>query len=276
MPEPPNPNPTASEKLLDAASRLFAPLVRLLIARGVTFQVAQELLKRAYVRAAAKHFVEGDEATGTRLSLLTGLNRKEIKRLTDEGTPPKTHAMASYAGAVYEVWRTQPQWQGADTKPRVLPRRSAADDVSFDGLVRSVTTDHRPAALLDEMVRLGIVTPVGEHDVKLNEQAFVPKQTFDDQLIQLADSVEDHLSAAVVNVLSDAPVFLERNVYSDELSEASAAQLHDEARKHWKSLHEDVVKKAIAAEDSDRKSGLPTRSRVRVGMYFYTETDYKE
>ncbi|MCY7387802.1 MAG: hypothetical protein LH481_07025, partial [Burkholderiales bacterium] len=58
-----------SNKLLDTLVRVLVPLVRLMIAKGVTFQMASEVLKRAYVRSANEHFVEKDAASGTKLSL---------------------------------------------------------------------------------------------------------------------------------------------------------------------------------------------------------------
>ena len=79
-----SPENSRSNKLLDTLVRILAPVARLMIAKGVTFQMASEVLKRAYVRAANEHFVEEDGASGTKLSLLTGLNRKEIRRLTSD------------------------------------------------------------------------------------------------------------------------------------------------------------------------------------------------
>src|SRR5688572_33437939 len=76
------PEPGSSNRVLEALARVLMPLVRLLIARGITYQATAEVLKRVYVLAARKDFTPGDESTGTRLSLLTGLNRKEIRRLT--------------------------------------------------------------------------------------------------------------------------------------------------------------------------------------------------
>ena len=85
MSDSPKPAANTSERVLETAARILAPLVRLLIAKGVTFQMASEVLKQVYVRVAQKQFADDDEATGTKLSLLTGLNRKEIRRLRGDG-----------------------------------------------------------------------------------------------------------------------------------------------------------------------------------------------
>jgi hypothetical protein len=80
------PEDGSSNRVLEALARVLMPLVRLLIARGITYQATAGVRKRVYVLAARKHFSPGEEATGTRLSRLTCLNRKEIRRLTEGET----------------------------------------------------------------------------------------------------------------------------------------------------------------------------------------------
>jgi hypothetical protein len=273
-----NPSAKTTEKLLDTAARVLAPLVRLLIARGVTFQMASELLKRVYVRAAQKHFTGDDEATGTQLSLLTGLNRKEIRRLTaDESQEKQAIPMASYAAAVFAAWKTQRRWRNSDGSPKPLPRRTSGRQLSFDDLVRSVTTDHRPSAILEELTRLGFVDLDDEGRVAIKSASFLPITDLEDRLGALGESTGDHLNAAVANVLREkSDLFLERFIYSDELSEVSAAALHEHSRLHWQRIHDDTVKQAIAAEEHDLEQGAPANTRICVGMYFYSETKDSE
>jgi hypothetical protein len=274
-----NPTSKATEKLLDTAARVLAPLVRLLIAKGVTFQMASELLKRVYVKAAQKHFVgKDDEATGTQLSLLTGLNRKEIRRLTaDELQERQTIPMASYAAAVFATWKTQRRWRDSNGTPKPLPRRTSGRQLSFDDLVRSVTTDHRPSAILEELMRLGFVDLDSEGRVTIQAASFLPTADFEDHLTAIGESTGDHLNAAVANVLREkSDLFLERFIYSDELSEASAAALHEQSRLHWQRVHDDTIKHAMDAEARDIEQGAPTKTRICVGMYFYSETKDSE
>jgi hypothetical protein len=265
-------DPTASRHL-ETAARVLMPLVRLLIARGVTFQAASEMLKRVYVSAAQKHFTEGEEATGTRLSLLTGLNRKEVKRLTEGGAQAVVpEGITSFAAAVRAVWASKRRFRDRKGEPRVLPRYSRDGQASFDELVREVTTDHRPAALLEELTRLELVDVDAEGNVSLRAQPFVPRKKIEDRLEPLALNLEDHASAAVQNVLAKEPPFLERSVFSDELSEESVAHLHKLVRERWLAIHDEVVAEAIAREELDRKDGKVVESRIRVGMYFYSES----
>lgn len=273
-PMPPMPEPRNSQhhrKLLDTIARVLAPIVRLLIERGVSFQVTSELLKRVYVDAARRHFA-GDDATGTRLSLLTGLNRKEIRRLTSEAAAEKRpEDIASFASATHAVWTSVRRWRDRDGNPKPLVRRGGGRQASFDDLVRSITLDHRPAAVLAELTRLGYASEDADGFVHLNRGAFLSQRSFGDRLLPLGENLEDHANAAVSNVLAPQPRFLERSVFSDELSAGSVALLAKQAEAQWRRVHDETIARAIAAEKADADAGRAGDMRIRVGMYFYAE-----
>lgn len=267
----PDPEPQSRQSaVLRALARVLRPIARLLIAGGVPFQAASESLKRAYVEAARRHYRE-DAKNDSRLALLTGLNRKEIRRLTtpsaDEWGP---ESVTSYASAVFTAWIQRPEWLGTDGKPRALPRRGEA---SFDTLARSVTLDMRPASILDELVRLGYAK-VGEDDlVVVQGDEFTSRREFADRLGPLAENLQDHADAAVENVLANATPspHLERSLFADELSPESAAKLEAFSREKWKELHDAFIAKADELEAEDRAHARPASMRVRVGLYGYAE-----
>lgn len=260
-----------SNKLLDTFVRVLVPLVRLMIAKGVTFQMASEVLKRAFVRSANKHFVEDDAVSGTKLSLLTGLNRKEIRRLTSDDPDKERAPMGSYATAIAAVWRANRRWRDREGNPKVLPRRTTNNALSFDDLVRAVTTDHRPAAVFDELERIGLIATEG-NNVRLVTSNLFSSANHQDNLARLSESIEDHLAAAVTNVIEPSPKFLEQSILSDELSETSAATLHRIARDEWQRTFNTVLEKSVALETEDAKQSRVAKTRMRIGMYFYSET----
>jgi Family of unknown function (DUF6502) len=260
---------TRQSAVLRALARVLRPIARLLIAGGVPIQAASESLKRAYVEAAHRHFGE-ETGTDSRLSLLTGINRKEVRRLTtpiaDEWGP---ESVTSFASAVYTAWTLREEWRGPDGQPRALPRRGEG---SFDVLVKGVTRDLRPLSVLAELVRLGYAEVGEDGMVRATGNAFLPQRQFADRLGPLAESLQDHADAAVANVLAVSPPFLERSLFADELSEESARALQEEARAQWKRVYDELIIRADALEAEDRQLGRRASTRIRVGVYVYVET----
>ena len=77
------------DMLLRPVRRLLRPLVRLLIKRGVTFPALADVLRSLYVEVAAHELLTEPRArTDSRISLLTGVHRKEIRRWRSETHEP--------------------------------------------------------------------------------------------------------------------------------------------------------------------------------------------
>ncbi len=78
----PSPLSGGSEILLKAIRKVLSPLVRLMLAHGVGYRQAAGLLKQVYVDVANRELLRsGDAPSTSRLSLFTGIHRKDIKRL---------------------------------------------------------------------------------------------------------------------------------------------------------------------------------------------------
>lgn len=68
--------------LVKAVKMLCRPLVRLLIEKGITFPQFRELMKELYVEVANDRFsLDGKKPSDSRVFVLTGVHRKDIKRI---------------------------------------------------------------------------------------------------------------------------------------------------------------------------------------------------
>lgn len=261
-----------SSALLASIARILRPLVRLLIARGITLPAAVEMLKDAYVKVAVTDFRLGDAPPpDTRVSLLTGVHRKDIRRLRDADRSPEDMTALNVLSEVVTRWATDRRYRARDGKPRVLPRSSTArHPVSFASLAYSISSDLKPRPILDELVRLGMVTLDDEENVALNVAAFVPPRNADERNFFLGENVGDHLAAGVHNLSGGDPPFLDQAVYSDDLSPESVNALLHLSREQWSEVLQVVVRRTAELEAKDRAAGCATH-RINVGMYFYAE-----
>jgi len=255
----------------DALRALLGPMARLALAQGVSFAALEEMLKEAVVDEALKaQSAQTPSRMVSRISVATGLNRREVTRLTQHRRSAR-EVRNPPAAEVFARWQTDPACCDADGLPRPLPRLpQEAGEASFESLAHSVTRDVHPRSLLDELCRLGIARLDEESDqVVLVRSAFVPNDAQAAMLGFLGDNVGDHLSAAVSNVIAAAPPHFEQAVFADELSVESVAAVRRMVLASWESLMKGTVPALEALIEEDRKLGRAQNLRVRIGLYSY-------
>lgn len=270
--------PTPPPALVRALQRLLRPLVRLLLAHGITYPYLANLLKSVFVDVAAHTFrLPGKAQTDSRISLLTGVHRKDVKRLAHEPRAADTVPPAVSLGAeLVARWSVSPEYQDADGRPRPLARFAADDPaVSFESLVAGVNKDIRPRAVLDEWLHLGIVRLEQDGRVYLNTDAFVPRHGFDEKAFYFGQNVHDHLAATAQNLMQNDAPFLERSVYYENLSPASVAKLAELSKTLGMQTLQAVNREArkLARADADV---VGAKQRINFGIYFFSEPNREE
>ena len=249
------------------------PLARLLVARGVPYAQAEESLKAAMVEAAREAHPDGlPHRLVSRIATTTGINRREVTRLTRIDHDP-AEPQRSAASNTFTRWRTHADYLDAQGRPLTLARQG--DAPSFESLARGVTQDVHPRSLLDELLRLGLARHDTDADsVTLILDAFVPSTDRARMLEFLAHNVGDHLSAAVANVLGPAPRHLERAVFADGLSHEAIAATETWVADAWRDMAAALVPfiSRLIADEAHRPDN-ERQQRFRAGLYAYTERD---
>ncbi|MCC6912330.1 MAG: hypothetical protein IT566_01405 [Rhodospirillaceae bacterium] len=257
--------------LISALRRLLRPLVRLLIAKGVGLAALMELLKEAYVDVALNEFpVDGKKQTDSRVSLLTGVHRKDVKRLRERPTEKMSAPRSIGLGAqIVSHWVGSKDTTDKKGQPLPLSRKAESRGApTFDSLVAKVSTDVRPRALLDEWLRREIVHLDDDGRVVLNELAFVPEKGFEDKAFYFGRNIHDHLAAVAHNLLEEGHPKLERGVHYTGLTEESAAALAEAAERTGMKALLEVNRLALQLKEKDAGRATSTR-RVNFGLYFF-------
>jgi hypothetical protein len=267
-------NISAKQKLIAAAvKRILRPIVKLMLANQLTYTFAIDLLKTLFVEIAEKDFaLKGKAQTDSRISLISGVHRKDVRRLREylpdiEEVVPQNVSLGSQ---IIAVWTTDAKYLGEDGLPKALARLAAHNVDSFESLVRSVSTDIHPRAVLDEWLRLGVATVDEENFVHLVSDAFIPNEGMEEMAYYLGHNLHDHAQAAVSNMQGQQPAFFERCVHYDELSIESVQQITKLSKKiGMKSLQEmyKTTDRIAKAQPADVKQNM----RLTYGIYYYHE-----
>ena len=264
-----------AEENTDDAERafkaIFRRLGRIAIESGLTAPQTYRLMKEALVESAVEDFpLEEKRLTDSRISLLTGVHRKDVRTIRERTAQPAAPAgKPSIIATVIGRWLGDLDLRDADGTPRPLPRQAETGH-SFDALVESVTTDMRPRTLLDELERTGAVAFDVETDtVTLTERAMIG--TDRDALYFLGHNAGDHIAAIASNISRDeaTPPMLERAVFYTHMDASAVDTLELICREGGMALLEKVNEAALARQST----GDDTGERFRFGIYFYRESE---
>ncbi|WP_166365786.1 DUF6502 family protein [Pseudomonas akapageensis] len=266
--------PSLPVSLLKALKHVMRPLVRLMLRKGVTYSVFADLLKEVFVEVADREFRLDDKApSDSRVSLLTGVHRKDVRRLrhTDDTNFNALPENITFGAQLVNAWTNSMPFCTGAGQPLPLPRlASVGGDCSFDALVAKVSTDIRARVVLDEWLRLGVVRVDEQDQVHLEVQAFVPQKGFDEKAAYLGHNLHDHGCAAVHNLSGEGVPFFERSVHYDALAPISVEVLREAVANEGMQALFSFNRLAAELESHDLQS-LEPRQRITIGLYFYTE-----
>lgn len=255
---------------------MLRPLIRLLLVNGITYPYLSNLLKSLYVEVAREEFVlHGKPQTDSRISLLSGVHRKDVKRLGEESpeeqvTPPTV----SLGAKLVAVWTSNAMYLDEHGRSLPLPRQvSEGGAKSFEGLVSSVSKDIRSRVILDEWLRIGIAHLDESDRVCLNTNAFIPENGYNEKAYFFGQNLHDHIAAGAHNLLGQKPSFLDRSVYYDNLTPESVAEVAEMSKKLGMQALVAVNKRANVLQEKDAgKSNA--NLRMNFGVYYF-ETEEK-
>jgi hypothetical protein len=270
------PQASQPKALITAIRRLMRPLVRVLIAHDIGFPLFAEMLKGVYLETAARYFrlESGRRMTDSRLSLLTGVHRKDVKRLREmpaeaEGPPRRVSLSARVIG----LWSGDSDYLDANGRPREL------DGEGFDQLVESVSKDVRPRTLLDEWLQQGLVERTEGEDgsgrIRLCAEAFVPSEGLEEMAFYFGRNLHDHIAAAGENLLGIGKPRLERAVYYPGLTRESVEELEALARDQAMAALQNLNKAILERQRRDQGRD-DAHYRFAFGTYLYASDEREQ
>jgi hypothetical protein len=264
--------PSKNDIIKQAISVVMGSLVRLMLKHGVTYGEFTQLAKSVFFSQGRRILAEESKAeTASYLSVLTGLHRRDVTDFLKDTkqSGDKGESAGSTVAAILAKWLSDPAYVTEQDQPRTIPY-SAADAPSFCHLVSDISKDIRPRAHADEMLRLGIVEKSGDDNLKLLTGAFIPTENFEQKLGYFKRNIGDHATAALENILSETPRFIDRSAYHGKLSPQAIAQLREIVEKDGMTLLKKTYRKAeeLSLETPD---GKDNNNRVIIGVYMYHE-----
>lgn len=262
----------ATQKVLrHAVYRLLRPLSRVLMQHGMAWGSFMELARKAWVDEAYRQVAaRGKRPTISAVSALTGLTRKETKRIRDEVIDDDGERDLRYNRAIRVVsgWTGDDRFQDSDGNPAALPIEG---ENSFATLVKDYSGDIPTVAML-AILETSNTVAVADGRVRLLERAYIPADTPAEHLALLGADTGEFVATIGHNFASprearvyqrkvsnpnvDAASLQEFRHFSNAQSQALLERYH-----HWLTEHE------VDPADADAVARY-----VAVGVYYYDDS----
>lgn len=190
----------AQKQILEAFLLVLRPLARILLRFGIGFREFSELAKTAFVDVASTDYgLRGRPTNISRVAVMTGLTRKEVKRLRDKiaGGDATLVIKATPLSEVLHRWHSEVEFLEASGKPKRLP--FSGESASFSSLVRKFGGDIPPGALRTELKRVGAVCERDNGDLEIVKRSVLPSGIDERLIIALAHGVYPLLATTAHN-----------------------------------------------------------------------------
>jgi len=255
---------------------VLRPLFRILLRNHMSFKAFVDIAKHTYVQVAADEFgIPGKKTSVSRVALLSGLTRKEVQRLLDAPAVDDAEAGERYnrAARVVAGWVRDADFSDPEGNPKVLTLQEEDGHESFATLARRFSGDIPSRAILDELLRVGVVEKVGETSVRLKTRAYVPESGNADKLNILGTDVSDLVSTIDHNLQHGAAdPFFQRKVMYDNVPVEALQEFRKLSGAQAQTLLE-KLDKWLSQHDRDTSSGAGGTGQIRtgIGIYYFEE-----
>jgi hypothetical protein len=262
---------------LKACRHFMLPIAKFLLRNGIGYREFSEISKLAFVQVASDEYgLRGRKTNMSRISVMTGLNRKEIRKIRDrlENEDWELDPGLSKPVSVLAEWFTSSNYLNSKGQPKWLPFEADPPRESFSSLVRAVGGDVPAGAMLKELIRAECVREVRPGIWKAVKRQYSPAgvdlfqvQRFGECLHDLAETIATNMETPD----SDDRLF-EFRAWADGVDLKSTTKLRKLVATHGKLYLEAVDDWLTANASRDGPATPHAKVRCGVGVYFFQST----
>lgn len=267
---------TSNNAVLSALFAALRPIARLLMKAGIGYREFAEVSKCAFVDVSTSDFgLRGRPTNISRVAVMTGLTRKEVKRLRDKidsGTQVETTKVIPLSEIIHQ-WHTDSDYVDARGKPKEL-----SFDVgkhSFASLVKKYGGDIPPGAMRTELKRVkaieeakGGMLVVQRRHIRAVETEKIVEYALSTSLLGLSNTINHNVDK------------IEEHSWVERV--ASTSGIRDEDKTRVRRISRDRAEEFITSIDDlfsayetiypEEGQGTDT-SVVGVGVYYFEVDD---
>jgi hypothetical protein len=261
--------------VVQACRALLRPIASLLLKCGLTWREFAEISKGVFIEVAgAEHGLKGRPTNVSRVSILTGISRKEIVRvrelLAEESTPPTNKT--TDATRLLSGWHQDPQFVDEWGAPKLLP--VDGEGATFGALWERYGGDVPLTSMRKELERVGAISVQPDGRLKAERRYFMPVP-FDPQWIlnagstlrDLGNSISHNLSGSTTVASGTQRRFIGRAT-NDSIDERAAPAFAAWVEEQGQAFLESADAWLTEHQATPQTPGV--RKRIRLGLGVFT------
>jgi hypothetical protein len=195
--------------LVNACRLLLRPIALVLLKGGMTWREFSELSKAVFVSVATEEFgIRGRPTNVSRVSILTGISRKEVKRQRDllAAAQGPVSSKTTDATRVLSGWHQDPLYQGKTGEPLAIPPDGPAP--SFKALFDTYGGDTPEQTLIRELRNAGSIVENENGDFVAMRRYHMPAEMDELTVGFFGTNLHDHARTLGNNLTADADMRL--------------------------------------------------------------------
>jgi len=256
--------------------RSLKPLARILLRYGISYRQMSELCKKVYVEVATRDFgSEEAPASVSRVALLTGMTRRDVRRYRPERDETEEQAVArtNFAARVLSGWFQDSDFH--DDAGHPLPLPESGESPSFHELAKRYAPDIPAGTTLAALIDSGAVQR-DEHGMGVlvaASRSYLPGKLnpLTNQAIRRSGSVLEDLSRTVDYNLhreADDPSRFERRASNFRMQPEAVADFREFIEAEGQAFLERVDAWLSKREVNRNGPGDSGELRLGLGMYW--------
>lgn len=263
-----------SETLIKAICRILRPLIKISLRQGFAFGSFSDLVKKMYVDAGFEEIQRrGQKKTVSNVSILTGINRKEVKRLS-EITEMHAQQPVNKLNRIVRVlagWAHDESFLNSQGMPKDLLLEG--DEGSFTQLVKKYSGDMPVVAMLNTLINSGNIKVLDSGWITLLDHQYLVETDNEKKLEILGIDSAEFISSIEHNLNCDNTenVWFQRKASNTHISKKAVEKLQRLSGEKALALLEDLDAQFSSHESEDSEE----QTYLSVGVYFYQDKSGK-
>lgn len=259
---------TVKNALVNACRILLRPIALVLLKGGMTWREFSELSKSVFVSVATEEFgIRGRPTNVSRVSILTGISRKEVKRQRDllDTAQSLSSSKTTDATRVLSGWHQDPLYQHENGQPLAIPPNGPAP--SFEALFHAYGGDTPEQTLLRELRNAGSIAETGDGTFVALRRYHMPEEIDELTVGFFGTNLHDHARTLSNNLTAKPEMRLfegfavDDRVHPDAVSDFRTF-LDQQGQEFLEKIDDWLSQHRIDADDS-------SSSPVRLGLGIY-------